>query len=144
MTVVGAPFSKLQQVVQAELSHGQQSSLPRQLAGQPQGASQHMLHHESQHAAGYRPRHESQRAAAHRPQHKSQRPGSEQPQAKVQGVLFDLGVSSPQLETAARGFSFRQDGPLDMRMNPARGESAAVWLNRVTERELARGAEVLW
>ncbi len=53
------------------------------------------------------------------------------------GVLFDLGVSSPQLDDAQRGFSFLRDGPLDMRMNPATGESAAVWLARASESEIA-------
>ncbi len=59
------------------------------------------------------------------------------PSARVDGILMDLGVSSPQLDQAERGFSFRSDGPLDMRMNPDQGESAADWLVRVSERELA-------
>jgi 16S rRNA (cytosine1402-N4)-methyltransferase len=57
---------------------------------------------------------------------------------RLDGILFDLGVSSPQLDDPGRGFSFSQDGPLDMRMDPAIGDSAAVWLNRVGEAELAR------
>ena len=58
--------------------------------------------------------------------------------AQVQGVLVDLGVSSPQIDTAARGFSLRLDGPLDMRMDPTVGESAAQWLARAPEGEIAR------
>ncbi len=56
---------------------------------------------------------------------------------KVNGVLFDLGVSSPQLEAASRGFSFQQDGPLDMRMDPDSGISAAEWLSRAGSEEIA-------
>lgn len=57
---------------------------------------------------------------------------------RIHGVLLDLGVSSPQLDDAARGFSFQHDGPLDMRMNPQAGPSAAEWLAQAEEAEIAR------
>lgn len=56
---------------------------------------------------------------------------------RIDGILMDLGVSSPQLDDAARGFSFGKDGPLDMRMNPQAGESAAQWLARAEEKDIA-------
>jgi 16S rRNA (cytosine1402-N4)-methyltransferase len=56
---------------------------------------------------------------------------------EADGILLDLGVSSPQLDDAARGFSFLRDGPLDMRMDPGCGESAAQWLAQAGEREIA-------
>ena len=62
-------------------------------------------------------------------------------QGQVDGIMFDLGVSSPQLDDADRGFSFQQSGPLDMRMNPQAGVSAAEWLAQASEREIA---DVLW
>jgi len=55
---------------------------------------------------------------------------------RVDGLLLDLGVSSPQLDDPERGFSFRQDGPLDMRMDPGQGQDAADWLNSVDESRL--------
>jgi len=62
-------------------------------------------------------------------------------QAGLDGVLLDLGVSSPQLDDPARGFSFQHEGPLDMRMDPTRGTSAAEWLAAADEKEIA---DVLW
>lgn len=56
----------------------------------------------------------------------------------IDGVLMDLGVSSPQLDDPARGFSFQGDGPLDMRMNPEAGQSAAEWLAAAPEGEIAQ------
>ncbi|MEG3193311.1 16S rRNA (cytosine(1402)-N(4))-methyltransferase RsmH [Lysobacter sp. D1-1-M9] len=61
--------------------------------------------------------------------------------AGLDGVLLDLGVSSPQLDVAERGFSFGKDGPLDMRMDPESGESAAQWLAHAGEQDIAN---VLW
>ncbi|MCT9073804.1 16S rRNA (cytosine(1402)-N(4))-methyltransferase RsmH [Cupriavidus gilardii] len=58
--------------------------------------------------------------------------------AKVAGVLLDLGISSPQIDDAARGFSFRFEGPLDMRMDTTRGITAAEWLAQADEQDIAR------
>ncbi|CAG9176542.1 16S rRNA (cytosine(1402)-N(4))-methyltransferase RsmH [Cupriavidus respiraculi] len=57
---------------------------------------------------------------------------------KVAGVLLDLGISSPQIDDAARGFSFRFEGPLDMRMDTTRGMTAAQWLAQADEQDIAR------
>ncbi|TFZ05281.1 16S rRNA (cytosine(1402)-N(4))-methyltransferase RsmH [Ramlibacter henchirensis] len=59
------------------------------------------------------------------------------PPASVAGVLLDLGVSSPQIDNPARGFSFRADGPLDMRMDPTRGQSVAQWLATAEQGQIA-------
>lgn len=59
----------------------------------------------------------------------------------IDGLLLDLGVSSPQLDDATRGFSFMRDGDLDMRMNPTQGQSAKTWLKEADEADIAN---VLW
>lgn len=59
-------------------------------------------------------------------------------QGNVSGVLLDLGVSSPQLDQADRGFSFMRDGPLDMRMDTSKGQSAAEWIASADEQEIAK------
>ena len=59
-------------------------------------------------------------------------------EGKVDGILLDLGVSSPQLDTAERGFSFSKDGPLDMRMNPQQGISAGGWIATTAVEEMTR------
>ena len=56
----------------------------------------------------------------------------------VSGVLLDLGVSSPQLDEAERGFSFMRDGPLDMRMDTSSGLSAADWIAKADEQDIAK------
>lgn len=62
-------------------------------------------------------------------------------EGQVAGILFDLGISSPQIDDPDRGFSFRHSGPLDMRMDPTIGQSAAAWLAAAAESEIS---DVLW
>ncbi len=69
--------------------------------------------------------------------HEGFRAMADLPPASVAGVLMDLGVSSPQIDNPARGFSFRGDGPLDMRMDPTRGQSVADWLATADQAQIA-------
>jgi 16S rRNA (cytosine1402-N4)-methyltransferase len=69
--------------------------------------------------------------------HQGFRALAELPPASVDGVLMDLGVSSPQIDNPARGFSFRNDGPLDMRMDTTRGQSVAQWLATADQSQIA-------
>jgi 16S rRNA (cytosine1402-N4)-methyltransferase len=62
----------------------------------------------------------------------------EVPSDSIDGVLLDLGISSPQIDDPSRGFSFRGDGPLDMRMDTTRGQSAAEWLAVAEQKDIAR------
>ncbi|MFD0666840.1 16S rRNA (cytosine(1402)-N(4))-methyltransferase RsmH [Ramlibacter sp. MAHUQ-53] len=70
--------------------------------------------------------------------HQGFRDIGELPARSVTGVLMDLGISSPQIDNPARGFSFRHDGPLDMRMDPTRGQSAADWLATAEQGQIAQ------
>jgi 16S rRNA (cytosine1402-N4)-methyltransferase len=58
------------------------------------------------------------------------------PSASAQGILMDLGISSPQIDDASRGFSFMRDGPLDMRMDSTRGQTVAQWLETASEKDI--------
>jgi 16S rRNA (cytosine1402-N4)-methyltransferase len=58
------------------------------------------------------------------------------PTASAQGILMDLGISSPQIDDASRGFSFMRDGPLDMRMDSTRGQTVAQWLEKASEKDI--------
>ncbi len=64
--------------------------------------------------------------------------------AVIDGILLDLGISSPQIEEASRGFSFRLDGPLDMRMDPSKGISAREWLAVESEKKNCGGESSIW